>query len=117
MQRTLIALAWGFTFLAAAYDSYFAWQYREVIQSWELNPLALWAVERVGLVAIFGFKFATLAFAAALAWHCRRGHHVLGHALTLFVVGVYGMLMVHYVLEYQRPPIYELAAYRGNVPR
>lgn len=106
MRRFLFPAVWGFIFLAAVYDSYFAWQYREVLHSWELNPLVRWAAERVGLVAIFGFKFAALVFALALAWHCRRGHHQLGHALTVIAAGAYALLMLHYVVEYQKPPAY-----------
>lgn len=101
--------AWLSVFFIAAYDIYFAWNFREELASWELNPLVRWAVDHVGLLAILAFKFAGLLLVAALVWHSRRQRRSLAHFLTGFVVGVHALLAVHYVVGYQQPTTYDLA--------
>jgi hypothetical protein len=98
MRRVLFACAWAFTFLAAAYDGYFAWQYRHVLQEWELNPLVRWAAAAVGLAGVLAFKLAGLLFAAGLAAYCRRRRRELAWPLTLSVTLVYALLSLHYYL-------------------
>ena len=98
----LFVPAWLFIFLAAGYDSYFAWQYREVLLEWELNPLALWAARRYGLPAVFAFKFAVLSLAGALAWYCSSRHRHLEQLLTLVIGGAYGLLSLHYVVSHHQ---------------
>jgi len=109
-ERTaLFAIAWTTALLVAGYDCYFAWHYREVLASWELNPLVLWSAARIGLLAVIGIKLVGLTLAAGLAWHCRRARPPLSRSLTQFVFGVYALLAVHYVVGYQQPTEYELA--------
>jgi len=108
-RRLLYCCAWLCVSLVAGYDTYFAWTYREALPSWELNPLARWGVQQGGLLAILTFKFAGLMFVATLIWHCRQRRMVLARALTIFVVGVHGLLALHYVAGHQQPTEYELA--------
>jgi hypothetical protein len=103
MRSTLFGLTWAFVFAAAAYDCYFAWQYRSVLPEWEQNPLARWGVGQLGLEAIIVLKFAGLAFAACLAVYCRYRRRVLGRALTLVVASVYSLLVLHYLVGQTRP--------------
>ena len=109
MRSKVIVSAWAFAFLVAAYDSCFAWTYRDVLSSWELNPLVLWSAARVGLVAVIGFKLLGLVLAAGLALHYRRARPPLARSLTQFVFGVYALLAIHYVVGHQQPTEYELA--------
>jgi hypothetical protein len=97
MWRLLFVLTWGFIFLAAGYDAYFAWQYRAVLETWELNPVACWAGGQFGLPAVFGFKFGGLVYAAGLAVYCCRRHQRLQWPLTLVIAGAYASLSLHYV--------------------
>jgi hypothetical protein len=103
MRRVLFVLVWLIVLAAASYDAHFAWRYREAMEEWELNPLARWAAREVGLVAIFCFKFAGLAFAAGLASYCVRRQLRGGWPLTLAVLGLYTWLSLHYVVELNRP--------------
>ena len=108
-RRVLLCCVWLSVCLVAGYDTYFAWTFREVLPSWELNPLVRWGVEHVGLLAIVAFKFAGLMLVATLIWHCRRRRLLLARGLTIFVVGVHGLLALHYVAGHQQPTEYELA--------
>jgi len=102
MERTLHVSAWVFIFLAAGYDSHFAWRYREALQGWELNPVARWAAGQLGLAAVLAFKFAGLAFAAGLAAYCVRRRAGLARVLTVAALGVYGLLALHYAVGERR---------------
>jgi hypothetical protein len=103
MRRALFGLAWVFILLAAAYDSHFAWKYREAMLEWELNPLACWAVAEIGLGAVLAFKFGGLAFAGGLAAYCRRRRRSLAWHLTLAIGVAYGLLSLHYFFGFHRP--------------
>jgi hypothetical protein len=103
MRWALFALAWTFIFAAALHDADFAWQNRAELQTWELNPVARWATEQLGLGAVFGFKLVSLLFAAGLAVYCRCRRRKLERPLTLIIAGVYALLCVHYVLAARRP--------------
>jgi hypothetical protein len=116
MRSALFGLAWAFVFVAAAYDCYFAWQYREVLPVWEENPLACWAVGRLGLEAVFLLKFAGLAFAAGLAVYCRRRRPGLGRAMTLVVAAAYALLSLHYLLGQMQPDAYRVATLATTAP-
>ncbi len=102
MRGLLFALAWLVVLGAASYDAHFAWQYRAAMDEWELNPLARWAARECGLLAVFCFKFAGLAFAASLAGYCLRRQRRGGWPLTLVVLGVYAWLSLHYAVELSR---------------
>lgn len=108
-RRLLLCCAWASVSLVAAYDTYFAWTFREVLPSWELNPLVRWGVDHIGLLSILAFKFAGLIFVGALVWHCRRQRMMLARCLTIFVVGVHMLLALHYVAGHQQPTTYDLA--------
>jgi hypothetical protein len=94
----VFALAWAFVFLAAAYDARFAWAYRDVIVSWEVNPLARWLAGQFGIAAVLALKFAGLAFAACVAAYYGRRRRRAAWALTLTVALAYALLTVHYYL-------------------
>ena len=117
MRTQIVVIAWTFAFLVAAYDSCFAWMYREVLPSWEMNPLVLWTAARVGLLAVIGFKLMGLVLAAGLTLHCRRTRPPLARSLTQFVFGVYALLAVHYVIGHQQPTEYEVACRSSAVLR
>src|SRR5262245_3624812 len=72
MKVSIFWFLWVFVFLAAAYDSYFAYSYREVLDQWEVNPLVRRCAPIFGLPAVFGVKAIGLGFAAGLATYCRR---------------------------------------------
>jgi hypothetical protein len=99
MRKVLLGLGWGFVFLAAGYDAYYAWQHRIVLQEWELNPFARWGARELGLPAVFAVKFAGLAFAAWVAAFCVRRQRRLGEPLTLATVCVYAALSWHYLAD------------------
>ncbi len=98
MGRLVFVLAWAFVFLAAAYDARFAWTYREVIASWEMNPLARWLAAHFGLGAVLALKFAGLIFAACVAAYYGRLRKWAAWALTVTVALAYALLTVHYYL-------------------
>jgi hypothetical protein len=96
MRRSLFVLIWAFVFLAAAYDAYFAWQYRAVLSEWELNPVARWGMKEGGMLAVFAVKFLGLTFAAWVAVYCGRHGSALKWPLTLTVGCIYALLCLHY---------------------
>ncbi len=98
MGRTAFALSWAFIFVVAVYDSCFAWQYRASFELWEQNPVASWAHAHFGLLALLGFKFAMLMFAALLACYCRGRRSLHEYPLTGIIGGASALLMVHYAL-------------------
>jgi hypothetical protein len=103
MRTHLFALAWAFVLGVTAYDVYFAWQYRALFETWELNPLARWAAGNCGLGAVFGFKAAVAVFAVAVAACCHLRRHWLEVPYTLFVSGVHLLLSAYYVVGQFRP--------------
>src|SRR5438067_9624224 len=54
-----VAVAWAFIFLAATFDTGFAWQYRAGIPEWELNPVACWCFRGFGAAGVVGLKVLT----------------------------------------------------------
>jgi hypothetical protein len=98
MGRKLFALAWAFVFVVAAYDVYFAWQYRAVFNVWEMNPLARWTARLAGIGAVFGLKAALIVFAALVAAYCYRCRHWLTAPYTAIVGGVHFLLSLHYLI-------------------
>jgi len=110
MGRTAFALVWVGIFLAAGYDSYFAWQYRAVFTAWEQNPLACWAAAAFGLGAVLVFKFVGLTFAAGLACYCRGRRPHLEAPITVIIGAAYGLLVAHYAISSQQASGSPLAA-------
>jgi hypothetical protein len=99
MTTWRLGLAWAFILGVAAYDTYFAWQYRAVFDAWEINPLARTVVSRFGLGALFGLKATAVAFAAvvaALCYRCRR--RVTACVYTACVGGAHLALCVQYLV-------------------
>jgi hypothetical protein len=111
MGRAMFGGCWAFIFVAAAYDSYFAWHYRDVFAAWEQNPLACWAFAQFGLLAILAFKFLGLSLAAVLACRCRGRHRPLEYPLTLVIACAYGLLVAHYAASAHDPHSEQAAAY------
>jgi hypothetical protein len=98
MRSIRFTLAWVFIVLVAAYDSHFAWQHRELLLTWELNPLACWTFESLGLEALIVFKAVGLAFAIALAGYCHVRRPRLETPFTLIVGCAYFLLCLHYLV-------------------
>ncbi|HTU17097.1 MAG TPA: hypothetical protein VMG10_03480 [Gemmataceae bacterium] len=98
MKNTLLVLAWVFVFFVAGYDVYFAWQYRAVFHTWELNPLARWIVHDYGLNTLFLFKMVMFGFVVAVAAFCHFRRHYLELPYTLIVSGIHLLLSLHYVI-------------------
>jgi hypothetical protein len=92
------SLSWTFIFAVAAYDVYFAWQYRAVFRTWEMNPGARWVAGVGGLGAVFGAKAILLCFAAGVGACCYRNRHWLSTPYTGFVLAVHLLLSLQYVL-------------------
>jgi hypothetical protein len=104
MRRTFFILAWAFILCAAAYDTYFAWYYREVLLKWEMNGLVRWAGQMFGLEAVFAFKVLGMAFATGMAIYCHRRRHRLEIPLTLIIGCSYLLLSLHYVAGHLASP-------------
>jgi hypothetical protein len=102
MRSVLLGLAWSFIVGTAAYDSYFAWQFRDEFLSWELNPLAGWLARTFGFHAVLAFKAAWLALALSLALYCHRHHQGLTKKLTLVIAAAYLLLALYYVVGQRR---------------
>jgi hypothetical protein len=103
MGKTRFALIWLFIFLAAAYDGYFAWNYRAVFGLWEQNPFARWVESQFGLIVLFAFKFLGLAFAAGMAVYCRLSRRqLLEYPITAIIGSAYLLLATHYALGFQQ---------------
>lgn len=100
-----IVLSWLLIAAAALYDGYFAWQYREALGTWEVNPVARWASESFGLSVVLAFKAATVLFAAATTWYCARRNRSLAKGLTGIAGFLYLALSAHYALNLARSPI------------
>jgi hypothetical protein len=100
MSGVRFGLLWVFVAAVAIYDAAFAWVYRAGIQSWEMNPLACWMAGSYGLPAVFGFKFAALAFALGLAIYLHIRRRRLERPLTFGISGAHGALMLHYCISF-----------------
>jgi hypothetical protein len=98
MRNAVLLLAWVFVILVAAYDVYFAWQYREVFAVWEENPLARWVAQGYGLAAVFGMKTVLLGFAVAVGAYCHYRRHRLEVPYTLTVWAMHLALSLHYLI-------------------
>jgi hypothetical protein len=103
MNRWLFALSWSFVALVAAYDSHFAWQHRQLMDTWELNPIALWATAAFGLGMVLAFKFVGLSFALGMAVYCRYRRPRLERPLTIIIGAAYALLLVHYSIGLMQP--------------
>ena len=99
LRTVFFTLSWSFILLAAAYDSYFAWQYRAVLDAWEMNPFILWLAGVGGLTSVFMLKFLATVFSAGLAIVCHFRRHRLEIPFTLVVGAAYLALSVHYLLN------------------
>jgi hypothetical protein len=96
-MRTVFLLAiWAFVFCVAIDDSHFAWQHRQELPTWEVNPLARWMGSELGVGALLGFKVTGLAFAFAIAAYCRVRHLGFEKWLTWVAGGAYLILFLHY---------------------
>jgi hypothetical protein len=89
--------------LVAAYDGYFAWIYRNVFQSWEVNPFARGLAEVGGVPAVLTLKAMSFLFAMAVAVYCRSRRHRLETPYTLVVGGAHLMLAGYYVAGHLEP--------------
>jgi hypothetical protein len=96
------SLAWVFIFAVAAYDVYFAWQYRAIFHHWEMNPVARWMATIGGIGAVFGFKAVMIGFAGVVGAYCYRCRHWLTVPYTAFVSGIHFLLSLHYVVNQVR---------------
>src|SRR5438874_1810061 len=94
-----VAVAWAFIFLAATFDTGFAWQYRAGIPEWELNPVACWCFRWFGAGGVVGLKVLTHAFAfSVIGYSGLYGPRGLFARATLAVLAVYAVLSTHYLL-------------------
>jgi len=100
-----LVVSWLLIAAAALYDGYFAWQYRAALGTWEVNPMARWATQSLGLPAVLAFKAATVFFAAGTAWYCTRRNRTLAKGLTGVAGFLYLALSANYVLNLARSPI------------
>jgi hypothetical protein len=99
-RTAFFALSWSFILLAAAYDSYFGWQYRSVLDAWEMNPFILWLAGIGGLATVFAFKLFAMVLSTGLAVICHFRRHRLEIPLTLVIGSAYLALSVHYVMSH-----------------
>jgi hypothetical protein len=96
MRTVCLFAIWAFVFCVAIDDSHFAWQHREELPTWEVNPLARWMASELGVEALLGFKAAGLAFAFAMAAYCRVRQPGLEKWLTWVAGGAYLILFLQY---------------------
>jgi hypothetical protein len=99
LRTVFFTFSWSFILLAAAYDAYFAWQYRAVLDAWEMNPFILWLAGVGGLASVFAFKLLSMAFSTGLAIVCHYRRHRLEIPFTLIVAAAYLALSVHYLMN------------------
>jgi hypothetical protein len=98
-MRTVCLLAiWGFVSYVAIDDGHFAWQHRDDLATWEVNPLARWMASELGVEVLLGFKVAGLAFAFAIAAYCRVRQLGLEKWLTCVAGAVYLVLFLQYAM-------------------
>jgi hypothetical protein len=102
MRKSSFCFAWAFVSIVAAYDVYFAWQYRAEFQVWEINPLARWMAHLFGLWTVFGAKALLLGFATSVAVQCYRCRHRLTLPYTMVVGGIHLGLSLQYLLGHIR---------------
>jgi len=101
MRARVLFCVWAFIFAAAAYDAWFAWQHRDLIEFWEQNPFAAWAIDAFGLMFFLFLKFVCLSFAAAMAAYCwMRMRKSLVWPLTLTIALAYGTLSAFYLANF-----------------
>lgn len=100
MRTKLFFLAWAFILAVAAWDAWFAWQYRAVFAEWEVNPLACWVVDHFGLAAIFTMKAAVVTFATVVAALCHHLHSRLTVPYTALIGVVHLLLSLRYLAGY-----------------
>jgi hypothetical protein len=98
-RTVLFSLTWVLILLSAAYDCYFAWQYRAVLEAWEMNPFILWLAGVGGLASVFLFKLCTMIFSTVLAAVCHHRRHRLEIPFTVIVGGAYFILSFHYLIS------------------
>jgi hypothetical protein len=106
MRRKLFVLAWAFILGVAAYDTYYAWQYRATFLKWEMNALACWLAQVFGLGTVIAVKALGMVFATAMAIYCHHRRHRLETPLTLIIGCVYLLLTLHYVAGHLDSPRY-----------
>lgn len=95
---TLFASAWLFILAAAAYDSHFAWRFRDELPRWELNALARSLAGAAGLGVVIALKLSWLAGVFGLAVYCRRRHQQLAGWLTGAIGAAYALLALYYLI-------------------
>jgi hypothetical protein len=100
LRTLLFTLTWILIILAASYDAYFAWQYRAVLDAWEMNPVILWLAGVGGVASVFLFKFFSMVFTTLVAIHCHHRRHRWEVPFTLVVAGVYFLLSFHYLVSH-----------------
>jgi hypothetical protein len=99
LRTAFFAFCWSFILLTAAYDAYFAWQYRAVFDAWELNPFILWLAGVGGLATVFAVKLLSMVFSTGLAIVCHYRRHRLEIPYTLIIATAHLALSVHYVMS------------------
>jgi hypothetical protein len=97
MRKILLAISWLMISFAAAYDGYFAWENRNDLATWEVNPLARWAAQAIGLVAVLVFKGIVLALGAGTALYGYRRNRRLVWSMTAVVGVPYTVLSLYYL--------------------
>jgi hypothetical protein len=96
MRSILLVISWLLISLAAIYDGYFAWENRDDLATWEINPLARWAAHAVGLAAVLGFKALVLALGIGIALFGNRRQPRLVWSMTAAVGLPYAALSLYY---------------------
>ena len=97
----VVLAAWAFILLVAAYDMYFAWCYRRVLEAWELNPVASYLGRNYGIGTMLGFRCATVMFAAGLAAYCHYSHKRCAILLTLVILFLHFVLSLYYLFDFR----------------
>ena len=100
LRTVLFSVTWVLILLSAAYDSYFAWQYRAVLDAWEMNPFILWLAGVGGLASVFIFKLSSMIFSTVLAIFCHRRRHRMEIPFTLVIGSAYFALSFHYLISH-----------------
>jgi hypothetical protein len=96
MRNILLVISWLLISLAAVYDGYFAWENRSDLATWEINPLARWAAQAIGLVAVLAFKALVLALGVGIALVGNRRQPRLVWSMTIAVGLPYAVLSLYY---------------------
>ena len=97
-MKTILAALWLVIFAVLAYDVYFAVAYRDCINEWESNSLALAIINEIGLCAAIALRILTVTIAIVLVYSAPKrtkwAGSIAAFAIHVYLLGVYVAIWV-----------------------